>query len=679
MLRLAALLLLAARQASAAPSAASLRADLAFLFQNDLNWPTAADHNGTILIDKSGTHADAIDVCKVIHESLLHTDGMFFDSDMKSLLSYLSLNSQYNKSKFWVNSDAKSKTGCTVISHQNGLQSVPCNGHYPVFCSQSAPYRRNNDIDPNPDFQVQVSSKKLTVIGTRDHMSFRFLGIPFADPFQRFSYSKPYSGSGTINALSYGTACSQGSSGSEDCLFLNVYTPYLPANPSKSKSLKPVLFWIHGGGFTGGEAIDGIFDGGNVVSRSDVVVVTIQYRLGTLGFLALQDGTTNGNFGIADQITALQWVQDHIADFGGDPNLVTIHGQSAGAGSVRALLAAKPAFGLFKNAIAQSNLGGYGYGATYSKYLTIQQQYASYAGPLVSSVGCASSSDVLACLRALPAQTLLSAPTAPRYIVVDGKYITSDELQLGGPGQAAKAHVMFGWMRDDGSDFVGSFPTNTTTLTSALLGSGLSSEVTNAVVNSSLFPTPAGQNPLQALFNVTSRVGTDGQFRCIDQATLVAAAKNDVFPSVWAYQYDRSYGGYEPIPGCEPEATADFPHGDPSLPYYRCHSGELYYMFGNLGQDLKPFRDADDLVLSQVSVDMWGAFARSSNPNPSSAFLAARGYTNTAKVLERFGQWQPVSSKTKTPLRIIDTQFKNSPWIDEAQCQLLGFPSSLYL
>ena len=144
---------------------------------------------------------------------------------------------------------------------------------------------------------------------TRDALSFRFLGIPFADPFERFTYSKPFSASATISALSYGSPCTQSTYGSDDCLFLNIYTPFLPANENangaKAAGLKPVLFWIYGGGFTGGESNDGIFDGGNLVSRGDVVVVSANYRLGTQGFLALNDGVTNGNFGIADQVNYL--------------------------------------------------------------------------------------------------------------------------------------------------------------------------------------------------------------------------------------------------------------------------------------------------------------------------------------------------------------------------------------
>lgn len=167
-------------------------------------------------------------------------------------------------------------------------------------------------------------------------------------------------------------------------------------------------------------------------------------------------------------------------------------------------------------------------------------------------------------------------------------------------------------------------------------------------------------------------------YRCIDQATVIAAAKNRVFPSVYAYSFDRTYGGYEPIPHtCGPPATDAFPNGDPSLPYFRCHSGELYYMFGTLGQDFKPFRDANDLLLSQVSVDAWSAFAKNYNPNPSLAYLTARGYKSTLEVLQKQGTWDRVTSQK--PLRVFDAPFYNDAWREVAQCNLLGYPPTMYV
>jgi len=132
---------------------------------DDFIGPTATEHNGTILIDKPGSHADAIAACKVLNEGLLSTSGAHFQSDIKNLMSYLSLQSRFNKQKFWVASGKDAQNACTVVSLQSGLQSVPCNSQFPVFCSQSAPYRRNVETDQNPAFQVQVQSKKLTVVG----------------------------------------------------------------------------------------------------------------------------------------------------------------------------------------------------------------------------------------------------------------------------------------------------------------------------------------------------------------------------------------------------------------------------------------------------------------------------------------------------------------------------------
>ncbi|GAA6217627.1 fatty acyl-CoA hydrolase precursor, medium chain-like [Lates japonicus] len=135
---------------------------------------------------------------------------------------------------------------------------------------------------------------------------------------------------------------------SEDCLYLNIYTPANRAHDAKL----PVMVWIHGGGFTLGSA--SIYDGSALAAYQNVVVVLIQYRLGPLGFLSTGDEHMSGNFGLLDQVQALRWIQQHIHNFGGDPDLVTIFGESAGGVSVSLLLLSPLSDGLFHHAIAES-------------------------------------------------------------------------------------------------------------------------------------------------------------------------------------------------------------------------------------------------------------------------------------------------------------------------------------
>lgn len=254
---------------------------------------------------------------------------------------------------------------------------------------------------------------------------------------------------------------------------MNIWTPFVPSRSSNSRTkLKAVMFWIHGGAFTGGTGSDSTFEGSGLASRGDVVLVTINYRLSTLGFLALDDGTTNGNFGIADQVAALDWVRDNIAAFGGDKDRITIFGQSAGAASVRALMGSPKAIGKYAAAIPMSNLAGANYATTYSFYYTIPQEVSLVANPIIEAVGCNSTSDVLACLKAVDPHTLVNLGTVARYyvshvlqpthllklcrfLVVDGTFITSQQLPVDGSGPVANVHTMMGFMRDDGAAFIG--------------------------------------------------------------------------------------------------------------------------------------------------------------------------------------------------------------------------------
>jgi para-nitrobenzyl esterase len=144
----------------------------------------------------------------------------------------------------------------------------------------------------------------------------------------------------------------------EDCLTLNVWTPADPGAPDADRGKRPILVWLHGGAFTAGSGSMSVFDGGPLARRGDVLVVTPNYRLGVLGFgvlpALLDAGETGANFGLLDQIAALGWVREHAERLGGDPDQVTLFGESAGAMSIGALLAAPAARGLFQRAILQS-------------------------------------------------------------------------------------------------------------------------------------------------------------------------------------------------------------------------------------------------------------------------------------------------------------------------------------
>ncbi|KAK9746441.1 Carboxylesterase family [Popillia japonica] len=217
---------------------------------------------------------------------------------------------------------------------------------------------------------------------------YSFQGIPYAKPplgKLRFKAPQPPEGwSGIRDATKEGSECYSTHIilhtivGSEDCLFLNVYTPELPSDGRQS--LKPVMFWIHGGGFTSGSGNSDIY-GAHYLVAEDVVVVTINYRLGVLGFLCLDDLKLGvpGNAGLKDQVMALKWVQKNIRDFGGDPNNVTIFGESAGGSSVHFLMLSPMAKGLFHKAIAQSGccFNPWAWGNVNGKILCSRLEYST--------------------------------------------------------------------------------------------------------------------------------------------------------------------------------------------------------------------------------------------------------------------------------------------------------------
>jgi len=225
------------------------------------------------------------------------------------------------------------------------------------------------------DVIVDTTSGKVQGATIKTIQSFK--GIPYGAPTGgRYRFQppiKPQSWTGVRDALQYGPRSPQPAGGmarlmaiigerppeqeSEDCLYLNVWTPAVG-----DRGKRPVLFWCHGGGFTMGSGSGGFYNGTNLGRRGDVVVVTVNHRLGPLGYcylreLAGEEYSASGNIGMLDLVMALEWVRDNIEAFGGDPGNVTIFGESGGGAKVSTLLAMPSAKGLFHRAIMQSGPG----------------------------------------------------------------------------------------------------------------------------------------------------------------------------------------------------------------------------------------------------------------------------------------------------------------------------------
>lgn len=288
-----------------------------------------------------------------------------------------------------------------------------------------------------------------------------YKGIPFAAPpvgDLRWKAPQPViPWEGVRDASDYATGPMQWGNNpwgySEDCLYLNIWTP---AKSPKDKL--PVLVWIYGGGFGGGSSADPVTDGTDL-AREGVIMVSTNYRVGKLGFLAHPelsaenpDGVS-GNYGLLDQIAALRWIQRNIAAFGGDPAKVTIFGESAGGISVSMLCASPLAKGLFRGAISESG-GSFGptRPTTYpgENMKTLSDAEADGVR-IAESLGAAS----LAELRALPAERFIERSLAPGgdWPIVDGVVIPDDQFRLYEKGAYNDVAVMAGYNSDEGASF----------------------------------------------------------------------------------------------------------------------------------------------------------------------------------------------------------------------------------
>jgi para-nitrobenzyl esterase len=450
-------------------------------------------------------------------------------------------------------------------------------------------------------YTVDGPLQGTTVRGTDE-----FLGVPYAAPPVGMLRWKPPAAvrpwAGTRDATRFGSECVQPSAtsattltGSENCLYLNVYLP----TRSEGASL-PVMVWIPGGGF--------IMDAGShydplaLADREKVVVVTINYRLGPFGFLALKSldaespDKSSGDYGLMDEQGALRWVHANIAHFGGNPSDVTIFGQSAGAALVCDDMASPTDAGLFARAIAESGCGVPP--LTHSIALSTSTTLADRAG-------CTNSATAASCLRKLPASKIFSATggeslldnlTLPWKPNTSGTILPMGAASAFAAGKFAKVPLLQGTDHDEARLFMatGTFGTFSTkaqyeAALNYLYGSTGEKKVL-AVYPASAYPSP------ELAF---AAVLTDDFYSCLNYK-LNGMTSTKV--PTYTYELD------------DPNTPSPLAH--PPFPLRAYHGSDVVYVLGSMPPSgASPHFNAAQQALSNRVQDYWAQFARTGNPN----------------------------------------------------------------
>lgn len=493
-----------------------------------------------------------------------------------------------------------------------------------------------------------------------------FRGIPYAEPPTGDRRFRPPEDktcwSGVRDALEFGHDCPQipllgdgEVEGDEDCLVLNVWAPAAPRPDGK---LRPVMFFIHGGGnFFGSSdmvlAQVNLYDG-KALSKQDVVVVTINYRIGALGFLAHPDlmgeagGAGGTNWGHLDQLAALRWVQANIAAFGGDAAQVTVFGESAGGMAVCALLASPLAKGLFSAAIMESG------GCTAST----PAQRLPLASRIVAEVGCTGAADVPACLRQVPASAYVKAVTLLENLnhfgygldlafeaIIDGHLLTEPPLDSIAAGRFNKVPFMIGSNTDEFELFALMIPqslfSSCSAYTSLIRGElGSAADMLLAA-----YPCTRDQDAHAAFV----ALATDGLFTC--PAREIARVMVKQVPT---YRYLFSYV-----------------RADPFFKALRAfHSSELAFVFGSYVHPSYTPPASEDALGDQMQ-RYWARFAEAHDPNgpkspndPSGAAGAGRGMTASSTV-----SWPAYDPAADDALRL-DVPLSRTNGVRTANCDL---------
>jgi carboxylesterase type B len=477
--------------------------------------------------------------------------------------------------------------------------------------------------------RLVVRTDRGLVQGLNAEGADQFLGIPYAAPpvgALRWAAPRPAPRwAGIRPATSYGGRCAQLASGNgprvdnEDCLYLNVYTPPAAAggtardntardntardNTARGSTARggrdhrglPVLVMIHGGGLTTGAGDQ--HDGSLIVTTDHIIVVSINYRLGPLGFLAIPGlGTgrpaANGNFGLLDQEAALRWVRDNVAAFGGDPGKVTIAGESAGGWSVCALLTSPPARGLFRGAIMQSG------SCSSQSPATAQATGLAFA----RQAGCPDPAAAAACLRALPESALLDASAGySAAFTYGGPELPAADAPAVAAGHYDHVPLLIGDNHNEGRTFAQGFTGLTQAQAGAFITSLYGSRAPDVLTR---YPWDSYPSPYTAAYLIGD-IWTDSGFLtgiggCPAQHLAAQFASST---RTYMYQFDDLHA-----PGLN--------NDHPGYQWGAGHAMELAYLWPSFNNGFSLYDELTQaqLRLSRQMVRYWGAFVASGVP-----------------------------------------------------------------
>jgi para-nitrobenzyl esterase len=433
------------------------------------------------------------------------------------------------------------------------------------------------------------------------HAPVAWTGIRDAKTFSPVCYQAPYA----ATSLYYQPPQEM----SEDCLYLNVWTA--AKNP---RDKRPVMVWIHGGALTRGSGSTPTYDGENLALKG-VILVTINYRLGLLGFYAHpeltkeSDRNSSGNYGLLDQLAAIEWVKRNIAAFGGDPHRITIFGESAGSWSVNCLTASPLAKGLFQRVIGES-------GANFQPLKTLSDLEVAGA-KLAKAVGDGS----LAGMRSKPAQELIDRPENNAFPAnVDGYLLPQDVRTIFAQGKQNDVATLIGYNADEGT---------------------------------SLFPWPSNGSAAWFVEQQTKRFGGDPKdFFSVYPAASEDVAQNSYYSAARDFSFGwqmRTWARMQTNTGKAKVWMYYFTHHPPgplSARYRAFHASEIAYVFNNL---LPPrqWEESDHNLAEQMS-SYWANFAHKGDPN-GGGLPTWPAYSESADAVMQFGAKPEVVNEVNKP------------------------------